>query len=79
MWKTTPDTATRSSARCIAWIKQGNILKTWDPYFIDIEESGLISPWGATNLERGFPHPEEPLFLDSVFRKGWQGLPVETR
>ena len=49
--------------------QQGNILKTWDPYFIDIEESGLISPWGATNLERGFPHPEEPLFLDSVFAK----------
>ena len=49
--------------------QQGNILKTWDPYFIDIEESGLISPWGATNLERGFPHPEEPLFLDSVFGK----------
>jgi hypothetical protein len=47
--------------------QQGNILKTWDPYFIDIEESGLISPWGATNLERGFPHPEEPLFLDSIF------------
>jgi len=49
--------------------QQGNILKTWDPYFIDIEESGLISPWGATNLERGFPHPEEPLFLDSIFGK----------
>jgi len=49
--------------------QQGNILKTWDPYFIDIEKSGLISPWGATNLERGFPHPEEPLFLDSVFGK----------
>jgi len=49
--------------------QQGNILKKWDPYFIDIEESGLISPWGATNLERGFPHPEEPLFLDSVFGK----------
>ncbi len=49
--------------------QHGNILKTWDPYFIDIEESGLISPWGATNLERGFPHPEEPLFLDSVFAK----------
>ena len=49
--------------------QQGNILKTWDPYFIDIEESGLISPWGAVNLERGFPHPEEPLFLDSVFGK----------
>jgi len=49
--------------------QQGNILKTWEPYFIDIEESGLISPWGATNLERGFPHPEEPLFLDSVFAK----------
>ena len=47
--------------------QQGNILKKWDPYFIDIEESGLISPWGATNLERGFPHPEEPLFLDSIF------------
>jgi NHL repeat-containing protein len=47
--------------------QQGHILKTWDPYFIDIEESGLISPWGATNLDRGFPHPEEPLFLDSVF------------
>ena len=44
-------------------------LKKWDPYFIDIEESGLISPWGATNLERGFPHPEEPLFLDSIFGK----------
>ena len=49
--------------------QQGNILKKWDPYFIDIEESGLISPWGATNLERGFPHPEEPLFLDSIFGK----------
>jgi len=49
--------------------QDGNILKKWDPYFIDIEESGLISPWGATNLERGFPHPEEPLFLDSVFGK----------
>ena len=49
--------------------QQGAILKTWDPYFIDIEESGLISPWGATNLERGFPHPEEPLFIDSVFGK----------
>ncbi len=49
--------------------QQGNILKKWDPYFIDIEKSGLISPWGATNLERGFPHPEEPLFLDSVFGK----------
>ncbi len=49
--------------------QQGSILKTWDPYFIDIEESGLISPWGATNLERGFPHPEEPLFIDSVFGK----------
>jgi hypothetical protein len=47
--------------------QQGKILKTWDPYFIDIEESGLISPWGAVNLERGFPHPEESLFLDSVF------------
>ena len=47
----------------------GNILKKWDPYFIDIEESGLISPWGATNLERGFPHPEEPLSLDSIFGK----------
>jgi hypothetical protein len=76
MWKTMPDTATRSSAPRIAWInsayrldQQGNILKKWDPYFIDIEESGLISPWGATNLERGFPHPEEPLFLDSIFGK----------
>ena len=49
--------------------QDGNILKKWDPYFIDIEESGLISPWGATNLERGFPHPEEPLFLDSIFGK----------
>jgi len=49
--------------------QQGNILKTWDPYFIDIEESRLLSPWGATNLERGFPHPEEPLFLDSIFGK----------
>ena len=49
--------------------QDGNILKTWEPYFIDIEESGLLSPWGATNLERGFPHPEEPLFLDSVFGK----------
>lgn len=49
--------------------QQGSILKTWAPYFIDIEESGLISPWGATNLEKGFPHPEEPLFLDSIFGK----------
>jgi len=49
--------------------QQGNILKQWDPYFIDIEESGLISPWGAINLERGFRYPEEPLFLDSVFGK----------
>ena len=49
--------------------QQGNILKTWDPYWIDIEESNILSPWGATNLERGFPHPEEPLFIDSVFAK----------
>ena len=49
--------------------QQGKILKTWDPYFIDSDKSGLLSPWGATDLERGFPHPEEPLFLDSVFGK----------
>jgi len=49
--------------------QQGSILKQWDPYFIDIEESGLISPWGATNLERGFRYPEEHLFIDSVFGK----------
>ena len=49
--------------------QQGSILKKWDPYFIDIEGSGLISPWGATNLERGFRYPEEHLFIDSVFGK----------
>lgn len=49
--------------------QQGRVLKTWDPYFIDIEESGLISPWGAINLTRGFRHPEEHLFIDSVFGK----------
>ncbi len=49
--------------------QQGNILKTWDPFFIDIEESGLISPWGAINLERGFRYPKEHLFIDSVFGK----------
>jgi hypothetical protein len=49
--------------------QQGSILKQWDPFFIDIEESGLISPWGATNLERGFRYPEEHLFIDSVFGK----------
>jgi len=49
--------------------QQGNILKTWDPFFIDIEETGILSAWGAINLERGFRYPEEPLFLDSVFGK----------
>ena len=49
--------------------QEGEVLKTWDPYFIDIEESGLISPWGAINLERGFRYPEEHLFIDSVFGK----------
>ena len=49
--------------------QEGSVLKTWDPYFIDIEESGLISPWGATNLERGFRYPEEHLFIDSVYGK----------
>jgi hypothetical protein len=59
--------------------QQGNILKTWDPFLIDIEETGILSAWGAINLERGFRYPDEPLFLDSVCRKGWQDLPVETR
>ena len=49
--------------------QEGEVLRTWDPYFIDIEESGLISPWGAINLERGFRYPEEHLFIDSVFGK----------
>ncbi len=49
--------------------QQGNILKTWDPFFIDIEETGILSAWGAINLERGFRYPEEHLFLDSVFGK----------
>ena len=49
--------------------QQGNILKTWDPFFIDIEETGILSAWGAINLERGFRYPEEPLFLDSIFGK----------
>jgi len=49
--------------------QQGEILKTWDPFFIDIEESGVHSPHGAINLERAFRYPNEHLFLDAVFGK----------
>ncbi|MCP4815988.1 MAG: hypothetical protein GY888_26020, partial [Planctomycetaceae bacterium] len=49
--------------------QQGSILKKWKPFFIDVEESGLISPWGAINLQRGFRNPKEPLSIDSVFGK----------
>jgi sugar lactone lactonase YvrE len=47
--------------------QKGKILKTWDPFFFDIEESKLISPWGDINRERAHRYPDEHLFIDSIF------------
>ena len=49
--------------------QKGTILKTWDPFFFDIEESKLISPWGDINRERAHRYPDEHLFIDSIFGK----------
>jgi len=49
--------------------QQGNVLKTWDPLFFDAVSHGVLSPWGTLDPKRHFRHPEEPLFIDSIFGK----------
>ena len=59
--------------------QQGKILKTWDPYFIDIEESGLHLAVGRYQSRARLPSSGGAPVPGFRIRKGWQGLPVETQ
>ncbi len=49
--------------------QNGNVLKKWPPFFFDARGLKMTSPWFTLNYERHFRHPEEPLFIDSIFGK----------
>ena len=59
--------------------QKGKILKTWDPFFFDIEESKLISPWGDINRATRSSLSRRTLVHRFHIRQRRQDLSVETQ
>jgi hypothetical protein len=49
--------------------QQGNVLQKWPPLFFNALGLRATSPWWTLDYDRHFRHPEEPLFIDSIFGK----------